>query len=124
MNPEIKAEWLADLRSGDIPQTRGTLKNDEGMCCLGVLASGVIKRHSELLAEYAINIRELEGFMLIATQNYTTSNTLPSNFLDAVGISRYRGETITLDGEVNSLATLNDSGVDFEHIADIIEAEL
>lgn len=48
MNREVKARWLADLRSGNFAQTRGTLRQIEavadrpcGDCCLGVLMEGL-----------------------------------------------------------------------------------
>lgn len=37
MIPEIKADWLAALRSGEYSQTKGALKDGIGYCCLGVL---------------------------------------------------------------------------------------
>jgi len=37
MNPEIKAEWVADLRSGEYKQATGALREGDGYCCLGVL---------------------------------------------------------------------------------------
>lgn len=37
MTPELKTRWLAALRSGEYSQVRGTLKNRDGYCCLGVL---------------------------------------------------------------------------------------
>lgn len=37
MNPEIKAKWLAALRSGEYKQGRGELRNGDSFCCLGVL---------------------------------------------------------------------------------------
>lgn len=37
MNPEIKALWLAALRSGEYQQAEGMLRSDVGFCCLGVL---------------------------------------------------------------------------------------
>jgi hypothetical protein len=37
MKPEIKAIWIAALRNGEYTQTTGTLRNDQGYCCLGVL---------------------------------------------------------------------------------------
>lgn len=42
MNPEIKAKWLAALRSGEYQQGRGCLRRGSKefpqFCCLGVLA--------------------------------------------------------------------------------------
>lgn len=37
MKSEIKAKWVAALRSGDYSQTRRNLRNTEGFCVLGVL---------------------------------------------------------------------------------------
>lgn len=46
MNPEVKADWIAALRSGEYPQTRARLwrhietgddSRPAGYCCLGVL---------------------------------------------------------------------------------------
>lgn len=38
INASIKKKWLKALRSGDFAQSTGGLKNDDGYCCLGVLA--------------------------------------------------------------------------------------
>lgn len=37
MTPELKASWLADLKSGKYPKTQNYLKTAHGYCCLGVL---------------------------------------------------------------------------------------
>lgn len=37
MDEELKAKWVAALRSGKYTQTKGTLRDDRGFCCLGVL---------------------------------------------------------------------------------------
>ena len=37
MTPELKAAWLADLRSGKHPQAKGGLRTEDGFCCLGRL---------------------------------------------------------------------------------------
>lgn len=34
---ELKDKWLTALRSGEYSQTTGTLRDENGMCCLGVL---------------------------------------------------------------------------------------
>jgi hypothetical protein len=43
MKPEIKAQWLADLRSDKFPQINGRLSDGEGYCCLGVLCEQAVK---------------------------------------------------------------------------------
>jgi hypothetical protein len=40
MKRAVKDQWMADLLSGKYQQTKGTLKNSKGYCCLGVLAVG------------------------------------------------------------------------------------
>jgi hypothetical protein len=37
MRPEIRARWVAALRSGDYEQGAGYLRTDSQWCCLGVL---------------------------------------------------------------------------------------
>jgi hypothetical protein len=37
MTPEIQAAWVRALRSGEYKQGRGTLKQNDCFCCLGVL---------------------------------------------------------------------------------------
>jgi hypothetical protein len=37
MNPEVKARWVAALRSGEYKQGKGALRLNNKFCCLGVL---------------------------------------------------------------------------------------
>lgn len=37
MSPELKAKWVAALRSGEYKQGREVLRNGDQFCCLGVL---------------------------------------------------------------------------------------
>src|SRR5690348_17476896 len=44
MDPQIKAEWVAALRSGEYRQGSGTLRSDQDeFCCLGVLCDLAVK---------------------------------------------------------------------------------
>lgn len=43
MNPKVKKLWTDALRSGEYKQTKGCLKDENGMCCLGVLTDIYIK---------------------------------------------------------------------------------
>ena len=43
MNPQIKAQWVADLRSGQYEQGNGYLNADGKLCCLGVLCEQAVK---------------------------------------------------------------------------------
>jgi hypothetical protein len=41
MDPELKAKWVAALRSGEYQQTTGQLRKRDGYCCLGVLCAAI-----------------------------------------------------------------------------------
>lgn len=50
MNPDIKARWVAALRSGEYKQGRGRLRSSANeFCCLGVLCN----LHAQANPEYA-----------------------------------------------------------------------
>lgn len=59
MNPEVRAQWCAALRSGDYPQTCEALRMLEekeghpaGYCCLGVLTDLYLEAgHEEMIAD-------------------------------------------------------------------------
>jgi hypothetical protein len=49
MDVVIKAQWVADLRSGEFEQSTGKLESPDGFCCLGVLChqaaeAGIVER--------------------------------------------------------------------------------
>ncbi len=37
MDTNLKSKWIDALRSGEFKQAQGSLKHDDGYCCLGVL---------------------------------------------------------------------------------------
>lgn len=147
MNPEVKAEWLAALRSGDYRQGRNQLKTEEGeYCCLGVacnlaVMAGVITEWlgsdypyfgdeeewgaspadamdngSASWAELPVQVQEwmdLVGDPIIE---------LPENHL-AIPMLKDRGSIYGEERNVK-ISQLNDSGMSFEQIADLIEAQL
>lgn len=43
MHPEIRARWVAALRSGEYAQGRGSLRDGNQYCCLGVLCDLAVK---------------------------------------------------------------------------------
>jgi hypothetical protein len=122
MNPEIKAKWVAALRSGEYAQTAGTLNRQTangdspaGYCCLGVLcdvgvSDGVIEKQDGP-PEY-----RHASYRLIGGETYWV-DTMPSS-----GISGWAG----LDHSAESdLAEMNDGGgKSFSEIADFIEEKL
>jgi hypothetical protein len=113
MNPEIKAKWVAALRSGEYKQGRGNLRDkDNAFCCLGVLCDILDNTkwqdsYDEKLYSYGNDI-ETAG---IPPQ----AGNFPFEAL---------GKFTNKAGEIINLSLLNDSGSSFEEIADIIEKHL
>jgi hypothetical protein len=147
MNQEIKAQWVADLRSGEFPQGRRALRKtvnpDTGkvyadgkarFCCLGVLC--------ERAVEAGIITRGAEGGYTVATNDWNNLNgLLPASVARWAGLTKqsiYRSDLampisdleVTFEGKQTTLACLNDGspGVihrqNFATIADVIESQL
>jgi hypothetical protein len=97
--------WIDALRSGKYKQTQGTLKNDEGFCCLGVLC----------------DLARLDGgphWEKDWTENYFLNNfgDLPKVVKEFMGLD---------EGDVARLINKNDNQEQsFEQIANFIETDL
>jgi hypothetical protein len=125
MNKEAKALWLTALRSGEYKQFHGALKGvkdtgEVGHCCLGVLTDVAIKTGA-VDGEWVY--REHTG-----SHNYqrrwsgdTEGALLPWDVRQWAELSE---DGNPLDGYSLNLPSLNDSGMSFEGIANIIEREL
>lgn len=118
---ELRAAWLAALRSGEYEQTRGNLhlacKDDmaagqdqpPGFCCLGVLCDVAMKRHPELdmrwdNAPYTNERKALGGVP-------------PAELTQAISVSLFCS--------IVDLMNMNDThGMSFSEIADFIEAKI
>jgi hypothetical protein len=100
MNPEIKAKWVAALRSGRYEQGQHRLKSETGeYCCLGVLCS------------------------VIKAKKWTDNELLPAHVQVQVGA--IRGDfRVSVNGKDTFLSNLNDKGIPFNEIANIIEEQL
>lgn len=117
MNPEIKAQWVAALRSGEYKQGAGWLNRGDEYCCLGVLCelaakAGVVQRH--------------KGQFAHAYGDGKADTYLPS---EVVEWARVRSMRPAVDGE--PLDKYNDGNYDaglsphtFTEIADLIEEHL
>jgi hypothetical protein len=110
MKYEVMKQWTEALRSGKYKQGNQVLKSKSGhFCCLGVLCdiSG--------LSEWKL---EEEG---LPYEKYFNSNALlPEPVRTWAGIYNIFGRFHT-NAPLESLATLNDDGLSFEQIADLIE---
>lgn len=137
LKPEIKAKWLAALRSGEYKQTQGTLhyrdrQGNDSYCCLGVLCeitenctSDYDEAHEQFVYHYG-------------SSSSLSSDTLPFELAQEIGEDvdticvlnsaavapiikdLYPSIVKGMENET-ALSELNDEGVDFLAIADIID---
>lgn len=119
MNKDIKKEWVDVLRSGEYEQGTAYLKRDGKYCCLGVLC--------EIYKSKTGNGKWEETTSL---SNYKIERFVDGDNRDVSGISgtvqEWSGLNDTL-GELpngENLARLNDDGMSFKEIADVIEKQL
>ena len=114
MNQDIKRRWVEALRSGQYKQGRHRLCNagvpDNSFCCLGVLTDLYAKDHGE---EWKRS-RDLNYFTLNGE-----AGTLSPSVVEWAGLDDCCPRT-----EFESLAILNDRGMPFTEIADLIEQHL
>lgn len=121
MSPEIKAQWLEALRSGEYKQGTGYLHRGDEFCCLGVLCdlaekAGVVKSGpSEAFTDQTVYDREVSSLPR-SVRLWSGINTPMAMVGD---IENDDGLWIGDD-----LAMANDSGYSFRMIADLIEERL
>lgn len=131
MNQEIKAKWIEALRSGKYSQGIGAMKTSHDTpnhCCLGVLC----ELHLEMnpgLSKWEID-RDLTGskFMLY-TVGVMSTKAFPQPIV--YGWAGFEPEDtdncapyVSYNGKLQTLSNLNDNGVSFEQIADLIDTQL
>lgn len=93
-------KWINALRSGKYKQTKDTLRDANGFCCLGVL--------DEIFPEKCLS---------------GGGNWFLNNY-EQIGLGSYRGSLYNDDGSsCVSLSQLNDDGYTFDEIADVIQIE-
>lgn len=120
MDPQIKAQWVAALRSGEYKQGAGQLHAPatNSYCCLGVLCDLAVKAGLDITVTTASD-RDL-------TYYNDDGYELPDSVKDWAGLEENLPEVdmMGLDCEVLTVAALNDDGTPFGEIADIIERDL
>lgn len=137
MNPEIKAEWLAALRSGEFKQAQGVLqvRDTNAYCCLGVLCRLAVNHGVAQI----LNDEYPDSVVYAALDGSTrSSEILPRAIAEWAGlhtdpdVDTFQPEDCDDDhGEGpcdctgwRSLAELNDGGSSFLEIAQYIEEQL
>ncbi|QGT54330.1 hypothetical protein b3_0086 [Synechococcus phage B3] len=126
MKQEIKERWVAALRSGEYRQTRSTLRDETGFCCLGVLTDLYLKENDEewvlINTHYSFDDENL--LLPQQVQEWAEIDTDPHLSLNKASTAI----RIVLEGYQSNtpptLAVLNDCGVPFKEIADVIENQL
>lgn len=109
MNKEIKALWIADLRSGKHPQGTGALCSKGRFCCLGRLCELAVEAGVCAVASLSQDAVSYDGADAILPRSVREWSELSSS-------TGYYGIG-------HSLAYDNDNGKTFTEIADIIEKE-
>lgn len=113
MNAAIKQQWIDALRSGDYQQATGSLRTEEGFCCLGVLCD---------LHRKAINKKKARWEKITHFGTFTyigDADILPQDVIDWAGLKN--ADPIC---GVGSLSGHNDNGKSFCEIAEIISESL
>ena len=115
LRPEIKELWCSALESGEYLKARDRLRTDNGFCCLGVLGDLAVKAG---VAEWVGEILRSGGtlhrsYFPNALLKWACSETPENLILD-------EGSLWPIPGRVSSLADLNDRGMTFPEIAEVI----
>lgn len=130
IDPKIKEQWVADLRSGNYKQTAGRLHDERGYCCLGVLCeqaveAGVVTAREEekLDGRFLMTYKDVSGKDSFVTSSLPYDIIDWANVKDARGLGSTYGKLPfrTRSNSIAYLDDLNDDGMPFNQIADIIE---
>ncbi len=113
MNPELKDKWIKALRSGYYKQGQEVLKSiDYKFCCLGVLCDIIDTNKWSLKTS-------LEAYTW-----ESSDSLLPRSLQNELDLDSYvMIDLLQKDSEYQrySLTMLNDQGMSFDQIADVIE---
>lgn len=111
MKKEIADQWVAALRSGAYKQCSGQLRTENNtFCCLGVLCNLHAQAHPEIAAKQDSTRYYMGNKAVLPTQVRDWAELLRC---DPLVPRRNRGPV--------PLSLLNDQGVPFTEIADLIE---
>jgi hypothetical protein len=143
---EFYTQWLAALRSGEYQQGKGQLNCDNTYCCLGVACDIAVKEgmgrwqkgSSDYINHYVDDLMNSEHFEFTDRSNsgvlthglaeFLAMNETGEFEIQRVDEPRFEGgvwgdEIVAGEGRnlEHWLTTLNDDGLTFDQIADIIE---
>lgn len=112
MNPGVRAQWCAALRSGDYEQGQQQLQAGGGYCCLGVLCELAVKAS---IIGPPVYDTDHEWWSYSGRNDY-----LPDPVMEWAGLGD-PNPAVWFRGEQTWLAEINDSGFSFAEIADLID---
>lgn len=119
MDQKIKEKWIEALRSGNYQQGRQQLKTwDNKFCCLGVLCDLYKKEKPDT------SINWLRGDLPHNVEYWAEVNGTDFELTSYVRASAkldHQERMVFPKGSLVDLVTLNDDGLNFRQIADIIE---
>lgn len=119
MNKEIKKLWVEALRSDEYKQgTRALSRLEEGnyiYCCLGVLC--------EIAYKHGIISKDFNEDEMVSIYDKEDIEVLPKKVVTWAGLYNYN-PNCKYDDQTTNLATLNDIGLGFAEMANIIEEQL
>jgi hypothetical protein len=143
MNIEIAEKWIEKLESGEYTQTKGFLRDDNGFCCLGVLSDMYIKETGKGCWQERLDGDgdNTEKFEFLGSDKECSLGPLHAEVKTWAGMDSHTGifqpwkmpdeqrekleELLKQVGAYkvgfrNALTDVNDEGVDFKRIAEII----
>lgn len=111
MDRKVKETWIKALKSGEFKQGKGYLESDGKYCALGILSL-------LSLVEGQCTYNQVDGLGRFDNKRYTLSyNTLTWAGMD---LEDFKADVL-FEGESTSIADLNDRGLSFQKLAQIIE---
>lgn len=122
MDKELKAKWVAALRSGQYKQGTKALRIGDNYCCLGVLCD-VVGVNWESTA-HLVRSAEETHYTAVGTYDDWDGGVLPPSVRDKAGL-RYTDPELHYDGDETPISSLNDDAkLDFDTLAQLIEEQL
>lgn len=129
MDPERKAQWVADLRSGEFEQGQRQLAGNGKHCCLGVLCEAAVKAGVTARLEEPGKMVQFGEPSRVVSRSASVSY-LPPEVAEWAGFTREspllgvtadNNPSFIENGHTEWLSNLNDQGATFAEIADYIE---
>lgn len=128
MNKDIADRWVTALRSDKFDQGTDNLCKDGRFCCLGVLCELYMDEFdlADEFSEPAL-VKDKHGEEREVVYYGGADDLLPNEVQEWAGMQTHNGTIVQVQDKIwdndTSLAELNDDGMSFKDIADIIEKE-